>query len=50
MGGLIVPKDSGQSGTARPEPVEVTIPPAKRRKKAAAADSLAQDENRESAV
>jgi hypothetical protein len=35
MGGNHVPYDSGQSGTARPESVEVTRPPAIRRQKVA---------------
>ena len=29
MGGISIPYESGQSGTANPDPVEVTIAPAK---------------------
>src|SRR2546430_17642610 len=40
MGGKNFPYESGQSGTARPEPVEVTIAPAKIRKSVDAATSF----------
>src|ERR1019366_3877975 len=40
MGGMTIPYESGQSGTARPEPVEVTIAPAKMRKSVDPATSL----------
>ena len=41
IGGIAIPYDSGQSGTARPEPVEVTIAPAKIRKSVEAATNFA---------
>src|SRR4051794_41201000 len=37
IGGRSMPYESGQSGTARPEPVEVTIAPAKIRNRVSAA-------------
>src|SRR5258707_9664151 len=40
MGGITIPYESGQSGTARPEPVEVTIAPAKMRNSVDPATSL----------
>src|SRR3954470_25048370 len=42
IGGKTLPYDSGQSGTARPEPVDVTIAPAKIRKSVENATSLAK--------
>src|SRR5436305_8285636 len=40
IGGKTLPYDSGQSGTARPEPVDVTIAPAKIRKRVEKATSF----------
>ena len=40
IGGKNFPYDRGQSGTARPDPVEVTIAPAKMRKSVDAATSF----------
>src|SRR5258708_25524583 len=40
MGGITMPYESGQSGTARPEPVEVTMAPAKMRNSVDPATSL----------
>src|SRR5262245_30824667 len=42
MGGNTWPNDSGQSGTARPDPVLVTSPPAKIRTRVDAASRTAQ--------
>src|SRR5213083_448965 len=42
MGGSSMPKESGQSGTASPEPVEVTSPPTKSSTKVAPAVSTAK--------
>src|SRR5436309_12866347 len=42
MGGSTMPKESGQSGTASPEPVEVTSPPTKSSAKVAPAVSTAK--------
>jgi hypothetical protein len=41
MGGISIPYDSGQSGTASPEPVLVTSPPMKIRTRVAAAVATA---------
>src|SRR5260370_34770380 len=40
IGGISIPYDSGQSGTARPEPVDVTIAPAKMRNSVDAATNF----------
>src|SRR5205814_7441164 len=40
IGGKTMPYDSGQSGTARPEPVDVTIAPAKMRNSVEAATNF----------
>src|SRR5690348_16505831 len=40
IGGKTLPYESGQSGTARPEPVDVTMAPAKMRKSVEKATSL----------
>src|SRR6266508_4787110 len=42
---MSMPYDSGQSNTARPEPVDVTIAPAKTRKSVDAATSLVKRRN-----